>query len=548
MSMFCYQCEQTTKGTGCTVVGNCGKDPVTATYHDLLVHAAKGVSQYAHRARLLGVQDAEADRYVLEALFTVVTNVNFDSSDVAAWVRQAVIVREKAKKSYEAAIKAKGDAPLVLQGPALFEPAKEAADLLAQGASVGLLVRKMQVGEDLASLESICLFGLMGMAAYAHHALVQGKTDPEAMAFVHEVMDALSGRQDAGFLTQLAVRVGAMNVKVMGMLDAANTGSYGDPEPTEVRVTPIKGKAILVSGHDLQDLHELLVQTEGLGINIYTHGEMLPGLAYPGLKKFKHLAGNYGGAWQDQQAEFHAFPGSILMTTNCIQKPMVSYNDRIFTTGLVQFPGVQHVKNGDFAKVIEAAQSAEGFTEDAPEKTIMIGFGRQALLNAAPAVIEAVKAGQIRRFFLIGGCDGAKPGRDYYTEFAEAVPKDCVIMTLACGKYRFNKLDFGTVAGIPRLLDIGQCNDAYAAAQAAIALAQAFKTDVNGLPLTFILSWYEQKAVAVLLSLFSLGVKGIKLGPSLPAFVSPNVLQVLIKEFDISLITTAEEDLKAALK
>ena len=547
MNMFCYQCEQTVKGTGCTILGACGKDPITAVYQDLLIHSAKGLSQLAHRGRLVGVKDAHADRLMLEALFTAVTNVNFDSQDVARMLREVVDGREKLREAYHKACAATGVPAEPLAGPSTFEPAQDDEGLLAQGRLVGIIARKEALGEDRLSLESICLFGLMGMAAYAHHALVQGKVDDEAMAFFHEGLDALTRQLDAGALTQLALRIGAINVKVMGLLDGANTGSYGDPVPTRVRLAPRKGKAILVSGHDLQDLRVLLEQTEGKGINIYTHGEMLPAHGYPGLNRFKHLAGNYGGAWQDQQAEFNAFPGAILMTTNCIQKPMLGYNDRIFTTGLVQFPGVRHVANGDFSAVIDAALAAPGYAADGDDKTILVGFGRQALLNAAPAVVDAVKAGKIRHFFLIGGCDGAKPGRDYYSDLAEQVPQDCVIMTLACGKYRFNKLDYGEIAGIPRLLDIGQCNDAYAAAQAAIALAQAFGTDVNGLPLSFVLSWYEQKAVAVLLSLFSLGVKGIRLGPTLPVFVSPGVLQVLVDSFGVKPIGTAEDDLKAML-
>ena len=342
-------------------------------------------------------------------------------------------------------------------------------------------------------------------------------------------------------------KVGAVNLKVMGMLDKANTQAYGNPVPTKVRVTPVKGKAILISGHDLKDLEALLKQTEGKGINVYTHGEMLPCNGYPELKKYEHLVGNYGGAWQDQQKEFDAFPGSILMTTNCIQKPKDSYIGRIFTTGLVQFPGVKHVANGEFAPVIEAALKEKGFEHDEPEKNILVGFGHNAVLGVADKVIGAVKAGKIKHFFLIGGCDGAKPGRNYYTDLATSVPKDCVILTLACGKYRFNKLEFGDIDGIPRLLDIGQCNDSYSAIQIAVALAKAFNTDVNSLPLSLVLSWYEQKAVCILLTLLHLGIKDIRLGPTLPAFVTPNVLNVLVENYNIKPTTTAEADLKAIL-
>ena len=333
----------------------------------------------------------------------------------------------------------------------------------------------------------------------------------------------------------------------MELLDLANTSAYGHPEPTPVRIHPLKGKAILVSGHDLKDLDELLKQTEGKNINVYTHGEMLPCHAYPGLKKYKHLVGNYGGAWQDQRKEFDAFPGSILMTTNCIQKPQESYIGRIFTTGLVAWPNVTHVPNADFTPVIQAALDAPGFTEDGPDDTILVGFARNAVLGVAEKVIEAVKAGAVKHFFLIGGCDGAKSGRNYYTEFAQAVPDDCVILTLACGKYRFNKLDFGDIGGIPRLLDVGQCNDAYSAIQIAVALAGAFETDVNSLPLSMILSWYEQKAVCILLTLLHLGIKNIRIGPSLPAFISPAVLNILVEKFNIMPITNAKDDLKACL-
>ncbi|MCD6394226.1 MAG: hydroxylamine reductase, partial [Planctomycetes bacterium] len=338
-----------------------------------------------------------------------------------------------------------------------------------------------------------------------------------------------------------------VNLKVMGLLDAGNTGTYGHPEPTQVRITPVKGKAILVSGHDLKDLAELLEQTDGKGINVYTHGEMLPCLAYPELKKYAHLVGNYGGAWQDQHKEFDAFPGAILVTTNCIQRPKDSYKDRIFTSGLVAWPGVKHIGDGDFSPVIAAALAADGFAADAEDKQITIGFARNAVMEAAGAVIEAVKAGKIKHFFLIGGCDGAKPGRNYFTELAKAVPEDCIILTLACGKYRFNKLDFGDIGGIPRLLDVGQCNDAYSAVQIAVALAGAFDCGVNELPLSFVLSWYEQKAVCILLTLLHLGIRNIKLGPTLPAFIGPNVLNVLVETFNIAPITTVKDDLAAML-
>jgi hydroxylamine reductase len=348
-------------------------------------------------------------------------------------------------------------------------------------------------------------------------------------------------------LFALNLKCGEVNLQVMEMLDGAHTRTYGHPEPTPVRVEPVKGKAIVVSGHDLKDLEELLKQTEGKGINVYTHGEMLPAHAYPGLRKYRHLVGNYGGAWQDQKLEFAKFPGAILMTTNCIIEPQSSYNTRIFTSGMVAWPGVQHVDKRDFSPVIEAALAAPGFTEDGPDKTILTGFGHNAVLGVADQVIAGVQSGAIKRFFLIGGCDGARSGRDYYTEFAEKVPDDCVIMTLACGKFRFNKQEFGTIGGIPRLLDIGQCNDAYSAIKIAGALAEAFKCGVNDLPLSMVLSWFEQKAVAILLTLLHLGIKNIRLGPTLPAFVSPAVLNVLVEKFNLMPINEVDSDLAACL-
>ena len=392
------------------------------------------------------------------------------------------------------------------------------------------------------------MYGLKGTAAYAEHARVLGRENETVFAFLEDALNFLTLAQPSvGDLLTYNLKCGEINLLVMEMLDGANTGAYGHPVPTPVRVTPVKGRAIVVSGHDLKDLEALLKQTEGKGINIYTHGEMLPAHGYPELKKFKHLVGNYGGAWQDQAKEFDEFPGAILMTTNCIQKPRDTYKARIFTSGLVAWPGVTHIANQDFTPVIRAALEMPGFVEEAPEKTITVGFGHQAVLGVADKVIAAVKSKAIRHFFLIGGCDGAKPGRNYYTDFAKAVPKDCVVLTLACGKYRFNKLDFGTIGGLPRLLDCGQCNDAYSAIKIAGALAGAFNCGVNDLPLSLILSWYEQKAVCILLTLLHLGIKNIRLGPSLPAFVTPAVLKVLVEKFNIQPITTVERDLEAAL-
>ena len=422
---------------------------------------------------------------------------------------------------------------------------------MEQGSKVGILSDKA-LNEDIRSLRELLLYGLKGMAAYADHAHVLGREDEEVTAFFHRGLRALTDSSlTVNDLVGLNMQFGMINLKCLELLDKAHTDHFGHPVPTGVSLGAKKGPAILVSGHDLLDLEQLLQQTEGKGVNIYTHGEMLPAHGYPGLKKYKHLVANYGGAWQDQAKEFDAFPGAILMTTNCIQKPRETYRGRIFTTGLVAWPGVEHISpvNGrkDFSPVIKKAIEAGGFPQDIPAKNIVVGFGHNAVLGVADKVIAAVKAGQIRHFFLVGGCDGAKPGRNYYTDFATEAPKDTVILTLACGKYRFNKLEFGDIGGIPRLLDMGQCNDAYSAIQVAVALAKAFGCGVNDLPLSMILSWYEQKAVCILLTLLALGIQNIRIGPSLPAFVSPNVLSVLVSKFNIKLVTTAKEDLAAIL-
>lgn len=547
-SMFCYQCEQAGKGTGCTEFGACGKDPDTAALQDLLVQVASGISQYANKARAVGVVDVEADVYVIEALFTTVTNVNFDPHRLEGILRQGAVIKDVMRKQYEAACKGRGVQAEMLQGPAQLKLAADFEGLIEQGEELSTEKRTAALGADVAGTQDLILLGLKGVAAYAEHARILGKEDDAVYAFIHEALAFLT-RKDPSMAELLgyALKTGEVNMRVMELLDAANTGSYGTPVPTPVNVMPVKGKAILVSGHDLKDLELLLKQTEGKGINVYTHGEMLPAHGYPELKKYKHLVGNYGGAWQDQRKEFEAFPGAILMTTNCIQKPREHYQNRIFTSGLVAWPGVVHIADGNFKQVIDAALAAPGFAQDEPAKTILVGFGHGTVLGVADKVIEAVKAGAIKRFYLIGGCDGAKPGRNYYTEFAEAVPQDCVILTLACGKFRFNKMEFGTLGGLPRLMDIGQCNDAYSAIKIAGALAGAFKCTVNDLPLSLILSWYEQKAVCILLTLLHLGIKNIRLGPSLPAFVTPAVLNVLVEKFAIKPITTVEADLKATL-
>ncbi|NLB55802.1 MAG: hydroxylamine reductase [Lentisphaerae bacterium] len=547
--MFCYQCEQTAGGTGCTVAGVCGKDADTAALQDLLIYATKGIGSFAHRARQLGASDSTIDRFTAESLFSTIINVNFDPARLKVLLIKAAEIKNKAEDLYRSACETAGKTPEQPEGPASWTPADSLEGLIEQGKSISIEKRRQQLGEDRAGLQELITYGLKGMAAYTDHAMILGKESDTVYAFFHEALDFLTDSDPSiDALLTMALKCGEVNIEAMAMLDAANTETYGHPEPTVVRVTPKKGKAILVSGHDLKDLEALLIQTEGKGINVYTHGEMLPTLAYPGLKKYPHLAGNYGGAWQDQRKEFNEFPGSILMTTNCIQRPVDSYKDRIFTCGLVAWPGVTHISDRNFTPVIESALAHEGFAEDAETKTITIGFARNTVMSVADKVIEAVKSRAIKHFFLIGGCDGAKSGRNYYTDLAKAVPEDCVILTLACGKYRFNKLDFGDIGGIPRLLDAGQCNDAYSAIQIAVALAEAFNCDVNDLPLSFILSWYEQKAVCILLSLLYLGIKNMRLGPTLPAFVTPAALNVLVEAFDLKPVTTVEEDLKACLE
>lgn len=546
--MFCYQCEQTSKGEGCQQIGVCGKDETTATLQDLLIHAIKGISMYAHRARRYGKADAGVDAFMVDGIFSTLTNVNFDPERLVVLLNEAAEQRDVARKLYEEGARSAGEQVETLRGPAVWQPAKTMDGLLEQGRQSLLPVRFLSDGKEIANLQELVLYGIKGVAAYASHAMQLGGADPVAYGIMHEALDFLT-RSDvtAEGLLGMGLRVGELNFRIMELLDRVHTETFGHPTPAKVRIHPKQGKAILVSGHDLHDLYALLEQTKGLGINVYTHGEMLPAHGYPKLKAFEHLAGNYGTAWVDQEEEFAAFPGAILMTSNCIQKPAESYKSRIFTCGTVAWPGVKHVVSKDLSAVIEAALKAPGFAEDGPADEIIVGFGHNAVLGVADKVIEGVKAGAIRHFFLIGGCDGARSGRSYYTELAEKVPQDCVILTLACGKYRFNKLEFGTIGGIPRLLDIGQCNDTYSALKIAMALANAFECGVNDLPLSLVLSWYEQKAVAILLTLLHLGVKNIRIGPTLPAFLSPAVLQLLHEKFNLMSITTPDADLAAIL-
>jgi hydroxylamine reductase len=473
--------------------------------------------------------------------------VNFDEDRMAELVYKAAQVKDSARTLYaEAAAKA-GIPAETPQGPASWQPAATREALLAQGREQLIPVAFLAEGKETKNLEELAIYGLKGVAAYAYHAMALGSGAPASYATIHEILAALTEPHTAEELLGLSLKVGELNFAVLEQLDHAHTETFGAPVPTQVRLHPLQGKAILVSGHDLHDLYQLLLQTEGLGINIYTHGEMLPAHGYPKLKAFKHLAGNYGGAWIDQADEFDKFPGAVLMTSNCIQQPKASYSARLFTAGPVQWPGVEHIDSTDFAPVIAAALAAPGYSADGPADSITVGFGHNAVLGVAGTVIDAVKTGALRRFFLIGGCDGARSGRSYYTELAEQVPQDCVILTLACGKYRFNKQDFGTLGGLPRLLDLGQCNDAYSALKIAQALAGAFNCGVNDLPLSLVLSWYEQKAVAILLTLLWLGVRNIRIGPTLPAFLSPAVLELLNKNYNLMPTTTPEADLAAML-
>ncbi|NLM52108.1 MAG: hydroxylamine reductase [Firmicutes bacterium] len=538
--MFCNQCEQTAKGIACTVRGVCGKDAETAAMQDLLIHALVGLSLYAAEARKKGITiDPEINHFTVKAIFSTLTNVDFDAENFVGRIRQAVTYRRQLADKLEGV---KFDHPA-----AAFTPADSLAAMVEQGKAVSLDAEK-ETHEDIKSLQQILLYGVKGVAAYTDHAAILGQEDDKVYTFIHEALAALAQKDlTADDLLGLILKCGEINLRAMELLDAANTGTYGHPVPTEVPLGHKAGKAILVSGHDLKDLEELLKQTEGKGIYIYTHGEMLPTHGYPKLKQYKHFYGHYGTAWQNQQKEFDNFPGAILMTTNCIQKPRDSYADRIFTTGNVGWPGIKHVDNYDFTPVIEKALELPGFSEDKDAGSVMVGFARNTVLGVAPQVIEAVKNGAIKHFFLVGGCDGAKPGRSYYTEFVEKAPQDTVILTLACGKFRFFDKKLGDIGGIPRLLDVGQCNDAYSAIQIAVALAEAFNCGVNDLPLTLVLSWYEQKAVAILLTLLHLGIKNILLGPSLPAFITPNVLNILVEKFNIRPIFTPEKDLAMAL-
>jgi hydroxylamine reductase len=540
--MFCYQCEQTAKGEGCSTFGVCGKSPEVATLQDLLIYTLRGTSELALEARKVGVNDERTDVFISEAAFATLTNVNFNPDSIIKYINETVELRDSLRKKVKSAggkTDLSGAANLVLE--------KTKDGMIKQGKQFGIQSDSPQ-NVDLRGLHWLLTYGIKGVSAYAYHAYRLGKKDDKVFEFIERglsaVLDSSLGVND---FVGLALKCGEINIRAMELLDAGNTETYGHPAPTKVPLGAKKGKAILVSGHDLKDLEAILKQTEGKGITVYTHGEMLPAHGYPKLKQYKHFYGHFGTAWQNQQREFQAFPGAILMTTNCIQKPAETYKDNIFTSGPVNWPGATHIEDEDFTPIINRALAMPGFSQDTSGKTVMVGFARNAVLGVAGALVEAVKKGHIKHFFLVGGCDGAKPGRNYYAEFVEKAPKNTVVLTLACGKFRFFDKDLGDIDGIPRLLDVGQCNDAYSAVVIAQALAKAFGVGLNELPLSMILSWYEQKAVAILLSLLYLGVKNIRLGPSLPAFITPNILKVLVDNFNIMPIKTVDEDLKAIL-
>lgn len=547
--MFCVQCEQTIRtpaGNGCAYAqGMCGKTAETSDLQDVLIYTLQGLSAWALAAREHGIVDSEIDAFVPKAFFATLTNVNFDSARIVAYVNQALTYRQQlAAKLAPLAVQAD-----TLPAAASFEPGADLLAQLAHAPQTAVNRGKNDVNEDIMGLRLLCLYGLKGAAAYMEHARVLDQQDAGVAAEFHRIMSWLGTDPcDLDPLFKCAMDIGLLNFKIMEMLDLGETTAFGHPEPTQVRVTPVPGKCILVSGHDMVDLKLILEQTRGTGINVYTHGEMLPALAYPFFKQYPHLVGNYGSAWQNQQKEFANFPGAVVMTSNCIIDPNVgNYSDRIFTRSIVGWPGVTHLEGEDFSVVIAKAQALEGFKHVELEHFITIGFARNALMQAAPAVIDKVKAGEISHFFLVGGCDGDRAERAYYTEFAKAIPQDSLLLTLGCGKYKFNKLDFGDIGGIPRLLDVGQCNDAYSAIQLALALADAFECGVNDLPLTLVLSWFEQKAIVILLTLLALGVKDIRTGPTAPAFLTPALLKVLEEQFGLKGTTTADADLAEIL-
>jgi hydroxylamine reductase len=543
--MFCNQCEQTTHGELCYQWGACGKTPEVDALQDLLVHCLRGLSHVALRARQVGIDCREVDRFTCEALFSTLTNVNFDPTDFVTYLHRAIDLRESLKTQV-------GWVDSGTTGSDLTELqlAQTLEQLTQQGRDAELeFINQFGGNVDIFSLKLTVLYGLKGVAAYAFHAAELGQEDERIYSFFHEALTAL-GRQDYTLSdwVNLALKVGEINLRTIELLDAGHTETYGHPVPTSVPLGHCPGKAILVSGHDLKDLAFILEQTAGLGINVYTHGELLPAHGYPKLKqRYPHLYGHYGTAWQNQTQEFVNFPGPIVMTTNCLMPPRQDYQDRVFTLGPVGYPGLTHLSSEEVATIVKKAQALPGFTDHLDLGCVLTGFARHAVLEVANQVVEAVQQGQIRHFFLVGGCDGAKPGRNYYSELVEQIPSDCVVLTLGCGKFRFFDKDLGMIQGLPRLLDVGQCNDAYSAIQIALALANAFGVSVNELPLSMILSWYEQKAIAVLLTLLHLGIQNIRIGPTLPAFLSANVLQLLSSQYQLKRTTSPAEDLAACL-
>ena len=557
MSMFCFQCQETARNQGCTVRGVCGKTTDVANLQDLLIWLLKGVSFYGVRAMELGVRDPEADLFVAQALFATITNVNFAPERFVALAKKALELRERlGAKFLEAYQQSRGE-PFSESLPEVVTWLPEKGDmdeLVQKGATVGIMADGFarDLDQDIRSLRWLLTYGLKGLAAYTDHAYVLEHRNDALLAFLQEgLLATMDEDASADDLVSLVLKCGKMGVQAMALLDQANTSAYGNPEPTQVNIDVKPGPAILISGHDLRDLAELLQQTEGKGVNVYTHGEMLPANAYPAFKKYPHLVGNYGGSWWHQREEFEKFGGAILMTTNCIVSPKESYRDRMFTTGMVGWPGIRHIadrekgEQKDFSQVIAKALES-GSPQELEHGSIPIGFAHAAALSVADKVVEAVKSGAIKRFVVMAGCDGRHKTRQYYSEIAKGLPRDTVILTAGCAKYRYNKLDLGDIGGVPRILDAGQCNDSYSLVVIAQKLAEAFGLDdINDLPIAYDIAWYEQKAVIVLLGLLSLGVKHIRLGPTLPAFVSPNVLDVLVKRFDIKPIAAVEEDLAA---
>lgn len=545
--MFCVQCEQTIRtpaGNGCSYAqGMCGKTAETSDLQDLLIATLQGLSAWAVAAREAGIIDHEVDSFAPRAFFSTLTNVNFDSARIVGYAREAIALRESLK-ARTLAVNAKVTITHPMAGLQLISD--DLGDLQRQASEFAPNRDKADIGEDILGLRLLCLYGLKGAAAYMEHAHVLGQFDNALYARYHKIMAWLgTWPADMDALLECAMEIGQMNFNVMSILDAGETSKYGHPTPTQVNVRPVAGKCILISGHDLKDLYHLLQQTEGTGVNVYTHGEMLPAHGYPELRKFKHLVGNYGSGWQNQQSEFARFPGPVVMTSNCIINPEVgSYEDRIWTRSIVGWPGVSHLEGDDFGPVIAQAQLMAGFPYSEIEHLITVGFGRQTLLGAADTLIDLVSREKLRHIFLVGGCDGERGERSYFTDFATSVPKDCLILTLACGKYRFNKLDFGDIEGLPRLVDAGQCNDAYSAIILAVTLAEKLGCGVNDLPLSLVLSWFEQKAIVILLTLLSLGVTNIVTGPTAPGFLTPNLLAVLNEKFGLRAITTVEDDIK----